>query len=360
MQAKDLLVPARYYMRLGEVLQKHNIDMRDCLRTLKLPQQALEEPDAMLRFSQVEALIAEVVQVSGRGDLGFELGKLLTVSTHSFVGFGMLNSPDVYSALQFVSRYFRLVMPSFRLRHSTGPDYCELHFTPTLAMGHQCLSFHLEAISTAALRDVQDLAGDRRPPCRLDLSIPEPLHVRRYAELRDVKCSFAGDRTPGARLRFSGDLRAFPVAMADTNALKVAEERCRALVQQVTGVRQFADWVEMTLREVSDGLPTLAELAAMLNLSTRTLNRYLEREGTSFRELAGRVQHELACERLATSALSITEIAYSLGFRDTANFTRAFRSRADCSPRDYRDRARSQPATIADAARSPGEPVPLS
>ncbi|MGV2479859.1 UNVERIFIED_CONTAM: helix-turn-helix domain-containing protein, partial [Salmonella enterica subsp. enterica serovar Weltevreden] len=74
----------------------------------------------------------------------------------------------------------------------------------------------------------------------------------------------------------------------------------------------------------------------------------------------GRVQHELACERLATSTLSITEIAYSLGFRDTANFTRAFRSRAGCSPRDYRDRSRSQSAAVAGASRSNTAAVPLS
>ena len=98
----------------------------------------------------------------------------------------------------------------------------------------------------------------------------------------------------------------------------------------------------MTLREVGEGLPSLAELAGMLNISTRTLNRYLEREGTSFRELSGRIQYELACERLAAGGMTVTEVAYSLGFADPANFTRAFRERAHCSPREYRQRTLQQ------------------
>lgn len=335
MAKQELRVPARYYMRLQEVLGRQGIDMRDLLRGLSLPLAALEEPDATLYFSQVEQLIARAEQAYGRSDLGFELGKLLTVSAHSIVGFGMLSSPTAEHALHFVARYFRLVMPSFRMRYTSGPDHGELLFTPTAAMGHQCLSFHLETIAMAALRDVQDMVGSR-PPCRIYLSIAEPPHLQRYTRLRDVQCFFGVDRGPSVRLLFNCDFRSFSMSTADTNALKVAEERCRELARQVAGVRQFADWVAMTLREVGDGVPSLAELAGALNLSTRTLNRYLEREGTSYRELAGRIQHELACERLAAGTLSITEIAYSLGFRDTANFTRAFRSRAGCSPRDYR------------------------
>ena len=146
---------------------------------------------------------------------------------------------------------------------------------------------------------------------------------------------FDADVVPSVRLRLLADPRSYPLAMADANARRVAEERCRLLVQQAASVRGFADWVAMTLREVGEGLPSLDELAAMLNLSTRTLNRYLEREGTSFRALSGRIQHELACERLSRGNVSVTEVAYSLGFKDASNFARAFRSRAGYSPGEH-------------------------
>ena len=351
MAKPDLLVPARYYARLAEVLARDRVDLAGLLRGLRLSPRLFAEPDAMIRFSQADRLVQRVAEASGRSDLAFELGRLLSASAHSLVGFGMLNSDTLDQALRFEAQYFRLVMPSFRMRYSSGADFGEMYFTPLVAMSHVCLSFHLEGIAMAALREVSDLTGGRRPPCRLDLSISPPPHAGRYGELRDVRVRFDADATPSVRLRLLDDPRRHPLAMADANARRVAEERCRRLVQQAASVRRFADWVAMTLREVSEGLPSLEELAAMLNLSTRTLNRYLEREGTSFRELSGRIQHELACERLASGGMSVTEVAYSLGFNDPSNFARAFRARAGYSPGEHRQRE-SRPARRGRPARA--------
>lgn len=336
MPASDLQVPARYYARIGEVLARERVDLPEVLRAVKIPPALLTEPDATISVSQVDRLVQEIFRRTGRTDIAFEIGKVLTANSHSFVGFGMLNSATLDQALRFEAQYFRLVMPSFRMRYTSGPDFAEMHFTPIVAMGHLCLAFHLEAIGMAALREVSDLTGDRRPPCRLDLSIPEPMHAKRYArELRDVRVRFGADVTPSVKLRILADPRTLRLTMADSHALSVAEARCRALVQQVADGGRFADWVAMTLREVAEGLPTLEELAATLNISKRTLNRYLQREGTSYRELAGRIQHELACERLERGGMSVTECAYSLGFTDRANFTRAFRARAGYSPSQH-------------------------
>lgn len=197
MARRDLHVPVRYYLRLAEVLVRYGVDVDKALHDLDLASNLMTEADATLKFSQVEKLIEHFNQLSGRGDLGYDLGKLLSVSTHSIVGFGMLSSPNVERALNFVARYFRLVMPSFRLRYKSGAEFGELHFTPTVAMGRECLAFHLEALGMATLRDVQDLTGGRAPPCRLYLSIPQPPHAKRYRELRGVEPSSEPSPCPG-------------------------------------------------------------------------------------------------------------------------------------------------------------------
>ncbi len=340
MQHRQLLVPARYYVRLGEILVRHGVDVSALLHELALPEAEPQLADAQMAFSDVDRLVTRAAQISQRSDLGFELGKLLSVSTHSVVGFGMLSSATLDDSLRFVARYFRLVMPSFKLRFIGSADRGEMLFTPVVAMSRACLDFHLETIAIAALRDIDDLTSGRRPACRLTLSIPEPRHVRRYTELRGVTCRFDSETGTGpfVRLEFSENLRALPLLLSDPNALQVAEQRCRALVRQVTEVRQLSEWMVMTIRDMGEGIPALGEMAKMLNLSTRTLNRLLQREGTCYRDLAGNLQFELACERLASRAQSITEIGYSLGFRDSANFTRAFRAKAGCNPSEYRRR----------------------
>lgn len=331
----QLLIPARYYVRLSEMLAQENVDLTALFRELRLPLRALVEPDAMLRLQQAERLLQVVRQRTQRSDLAFELGKQLAVSAHSFVGFGMLTSPNVDQAFHFVSRYFGLVMPSFRMRYLSGPDFGELHFTPTISLSHDFLVFHLEAIAMAALRDLHDLCNGRRFDTQLSLSIAPPLHAARYEDIASLTTHFLAEPTPGVRLRIQANLRAIPLKAADTNALRVAEERCRQLIQKVTLVRRLGDLIAMTLSETGEGLATQGEIAGLFNISTRTLNRYLQLENTSFRDIARRVQHVLAQQRLKSGSMTVTEVAFSLGFSDTANFTRAFRTIEGCSPSEF-------------------------
>lgn len=348
MHDPDLLVPARYYARLAPLLSPYGTSLDAVLQHLGLSPEALRQPDAMIPFAQVDRLVQALVARTGRADLAVDLGQALSASSHSFVGFGMLNCQTLDQALRFEAQYFRLVMPSFRMRYRSGPDAGQILITPVVAMSHVCLAFHLETIAMAALRELSDLTAGRRPPCRLQLSIPEPPHAARYAALGDVAVQFAAINQPGVAVQILADPRAVALTMADANARQVAEARCRARVQRTTASHTFADWVEMMLREAAEALPSLGELAASLNMSQRTLNRYLGNEGASYRALAGRVQHELACARLTDGNRSVTEVAYSLGFADTSNFARAFRARAGCSPSTYQRQhaAHHNPAVI--------------
>jgi transcriptional regulator GlxA family with amidase domain len=66
----------------------------------------------------------------------------------------------------------------------------------------------------------------------------------------------------------------------------------------------------MMLRGAEDNRPKLAELAHIVNMSARTLERYLALDGVSFRELALRIRHERARHMLDTGDYAISQIAY--------------------------------------------------
>ena len=96
------------------------------------------------------------------------------------------------------------------------------------------------------------------------------------------------------------------------------------------------------LREANEGVPTLAELARLLNLSSRTLDRHLAREGNRCLEISKRTRHEKACALLEAGGEAITQIAYQVGYKDGANCARAFRRESGVSPSDYRRNAGSR------------------
>jgi AraC family transcriptional activator of pobA len=88
---------------------------------------------------------------------------------------------------------------------------------------------------------------------------------------------------------------------------------------------------------VSNGIPTVQSLAENLNLSASYLSDML-------RTLTGQnaQQHihdkliEKAKEKLSTTALSVSEVAYELGFEHPQSFSKLFKTKTKLSPLEFR------------------------
>src|SRR3546814_16700763 len=74
----------------------------------------------------------------------------------------------------------------------------------------------------------------------------------------------------------------------------------------------------MMLTEARDGMPTLDELAHILHITSRTLDRRLQREGQQFQEMTKRVRLERAFELLGTQRMSVTQAALPHGKNGSA------------------------------------------
>lgn len=331
----DTLLPARYYLRMGELLDRMGIALPPLLQAAGIAPQALGHPESQLSLRQIDRLVELALQRSGRSDLALELGKTLQLSTHSIVGFGMLASPTLGEALGLAARFFRLILPSFRMRVSRRDGQTNILYEPVLPHSHTSFVFHLEAIIAATHSDARELLDSELPPYSVYLSIDAPPHHRRYQELAGAHCHFGCAMPPGARLVMPAELMQRALKKTDPSALHMAESRCKSLLRTAVGNARLADWVGMMLREAADGLPSQVELAHTLNLTPRTLDRRLRREGVGFRDLARQARLDKARELLA-GPLSVTQIAYELGYRDAANFTRAFRRETGQTPSDWR------------------------
>lgn len=82
-----------------------------------------------------------------------------------------------------------------------------------------------------------------------------------------------------------------------------------------------------------------AMLAAETGVSPRSVQTAFSSQGTTPSAYISEVRLERAAQWLRHgSTRSITEIAMSAGFNDSAYFSRCFRNRFGCSPRDWRQR----------------------
>ena len=94
-------------------------------------------------------------------------------------------------------------------------------------------------------------------------------------------------------------------------------------------------------------IPSLAEAAASVGLSERTLVRRLGESGESFTRLVEQERRKLALLLLRNPDLPLQEIAESLGYPDSGRFGRAFRKWFDDSPARYRRIRLAPPRTVA-------------
>lgn len=78
-------------------------------------------------------------------------------------------------------------------------------------------------------------------------------------------------------------------------------------------------------------------LASMLSLHPRTLNRRLEEQGTSYREIVGNLRYEVAKQFLLDSNMPLIKISTMLGYADASVFTRAFRRWSGITPSAWRE-----------------------
>ena len=99
--------------------------------------------------------------------------------------------------------------------------------------------------------------------------------------------------------------------------------------------------VENSIRRSIANPPSLTEIARHFRLTERQMRFQLSKEGTSYQKIAREVRAGAAKDMLARTRLSVSDIAYRLGFNDPSNFATSFQRWTGLSPRDYRNQMKA-------------------
>ena len=114
----------------------------------------------------------------------------------------------------------------------------------------------------------------------------------------------------------------------------------------------FEDASAIVHAEFADDL-SLDDIARRVASSRRQLQRSFAEIGhTTFREHLTAVRMDRAAEMLAEREFTVREIAHRVGYRQPAQFAKAFRRRHGSAPSMYRSQARFAAARGAVAAPS--------
>ncbi|NNP70686.1 AraC family transcriptional regulator [Acinetobacter sp. Ac_5812] len=103
------------------------------------------------------------------------------------------------------------------------------------------------------------------------------------------------------------------------------------------GTLDFLEKVNIQIGNIlSEGEPYLIKVAKKMRLTPRILSKKIRNEGEEFKLLVKQKRHEKALILLKNENVSLSDIAYTLGYTEHSAFTRAFKGWTGCSPCQFR------------------------
>lgn len=141
-----------------------------------------------------------------------------------------------------------------------------------------------------------------------------------------------------------------------TNSIVIASEvlawplrHSPELTAQALSTESIVDQVKQLLEENMVSNPKIAQVAAMLGLGERSLQRKLKQNDTSFQQVFAQVRLQQAQGYLSYSSLSILHISQLLGFKEQSSFNHFFLQASGLSPLVYRSEKKTGIISAGDA-----------
>jgi AraC-like DNA-binding protein len=273
-------------------------------------------------------------QLLGDTQLGFMLGRKMHLLALGPVGVAIAAAPNLREGLQ--------VLESFARLHATyvdiGASSTLQGMTVTILYRHHTgylERFHTETAMMLLQQYVETLIGEPIHDAVFRLAIPEPDDKCEYTDALHGRISFDAAQNEVHLPHRWLDL---PSPYYHPELWRQAQMTLskRLKEQSEAADRPYKQHIAGLLRTSEPPLPDLGDVAFTLNVSQRTLNRRLRAERTSFRQLKSQALARWARQYLRETEYTVEAIAENLGYKDTANFRRAFRKSEGCSPIEYR------------------------
>ena len=282
----------------------------------------------------------EIVRSSRRTDLGFVRGLLTQVGADHVASRLLLSASTLREGLTTLSPFMPLISPAIRMQCRDDPDAFVIDLPLARPLPYEMGVIALETMVVSLHRQLLFLVQQHELRYGIQFSWPAPPHAARYRELRSPQVTFGSGGSPAARVRIPMAVATRRLPMADERALRHAARHASDTLQELARERSFSDWVRHVLTTVDDHLLGQEELAGLLNISGKTLSRYLAAENTLFGRIAQNVRQSRAESMLLDSDMSVGDISHKLGYSTPSNFVRSFKARSGMTPTQFRqDRA---------------------
>jgi AraC-like DNA-binding protein len=319
------------------------------LRLAGLPADLFARKDTSLSPTDYFRLWQGLEQAAGTVVLPLAIGQHISVEAFDPPIFASLCSPNLNTALQRLAKFKKLIGP---LTLSVEITSRQTSVTLDCYGNDEPIPRSLVAAEMVFLTQFTRISVRRRLiPLRVEF-VQLPDEREPYQEYFGTRLS----RGSANRLTFSAVDAQQPFLTENAAMWNFFEAELAKRLADLDSEASMQERVSSVLREMLPaGQSSIEEAANRLGMSKRSLQRSLSEESSSYQEVLNVTRRGLAQAYLLRSSTSLGEIAYLLGFHDSASFIRAFRCWTGQTPGKYRTngiksahtRAASKPSLVA-------------
>jgi AraC-like DNA-binding protein len=252
------------------------------------------------------------------------------------VGYAMYYSSTLKQALRRLVRFGRVVNEAIQLALEVSHSHVVLSADDPYDLGAG-LRYALDSRLAFVVSLARAITGRDIVPARVTFPFGPPKTLVPYEQF--FRCPIEFDQ-PSCTVALRTEDVELPVIRADADLVGYLDDHAEGVLRGLVGSGSVTERVRAAVwTDLSHGPPTLTGVASTLGMSPRTLQRQLAGEGTSFSELVDTIRQEMAKACLGDQSLSIDEIAFLLGYADTASFRRSFKRWTGKTPQLFRQSA---------------------
>jgi AraC-like DNA-binding protein len=274
--------------------------------------------------------------------LGLHIGEKANFESIGIVGFTLQNSLNLSVALERGVYYNNLYSSMVEISLHKEPLLTKVVFEPAwffLTAYPHAARQSVESSMSFLVTALRKLSGKNIAPllASFGFATPDASYLPEYEKLFRSKMVFNEEQSS---LLFTGkDLQA-GVLSYNKELFTVLDEQADRLLKAYGNKLTYTEKVKHSaIKLLQSNFLTIEQVAGELHLSVRTLQRKLKKEGSSFLGIIDEIHKEVALGYLKENHLSISQIAYLLGYAEASVFSRAFKRWTGSYPTEYKNKA---------------------
>lgn len=323
---------------LVDVAAQAGLDAATVLDGTGLTPAAVADPFTLTSSLQFLTAARNAIGRYGGSDLGVRVGRLLHASSYGMYGYAMLCSVSLAHAFDSAVKYHRLANGMLAIRWVEQGDtvswlFPDRHEVALPDLDEPLYRFLIDMQFALHVTIIKDVMGAWCVPARAQFAQPQPPHAALLSDA--LECPLAFDQ-PRHTLSYPAAWLTRAPQLANPITAAQVSSHCAQLLDELRSQSGITRRVYQELTRTPGHFPDIDAIADILCITSRTLRRKLEAEGTSYSELLTSVRKALAIDYLSTTTLSIEDIAQTLGFSDAVGFRHAFKRWTGTTPSDVR------------------------